>query len=681
MFGSILAARWSGRVSCTRAARWLTPFGLEEGRMRRAERSAVLVGFAAWAAVALGPRVVGADGWSDVGASGRPSWVRASVERRLRLLKALPDMHDGLNAQANGYFKSDGPGLAVGLVLEDGLYYSEGFGFADAERKDKPDEDTVFRAGSLSKVITGTALLTLVDDPSRHMSLDDAADADHFLPELKFVCPDFDQPCARGSQHLGIRLKHLVSHTAGLANVLETTNGHHGAWLSDLKKSWLLFAPGAFGAYSGVGVEGVGLIEERVSGKNYFEFIRDSLFAPLGMKRSSMDETTLPVRTRAQKWSLAGVSSPNPCREACAVAEGRCLEKADNSTERQACVQLKTECAAACPLTKLTWSFSRVDGRLTGDDQEMLAPAGGLATSVLDLAAFIKMWLSGKAPEVHGRPLLKQATIRNAANSLFSATASPPARCNHDKEDANGFAYSACGTAYGFGVNWYLGDTPYLEHNGSLGVSGSNTRVDQSHKMGATGLVSTNPFPELTPQPSGLNSSFMYTVVNGLLDAARTADAATDWSGRTLADGVARVLYLSGKEPAKSDLDAFTPDFVVANHLGSANVVAFLTDWQHRVGSCWTFRVRDVLSATRIEAALACKRQVWDIVLTVEGQTPHRISWSEIAPAQPSSPDPHHQECLAACVTQEGGCRQNAHSSDQQQACVEAMIECKSECP
>ena len=183
--------------------------------------------------------------WSAIGSPQRPSWVSASAERRLRLLSSLPAIKKDLQSKANRYIGSQGPGLAVGLILDDGLYYSEGFGFADAGKTRKPDENTVFRAGSLSKVITGTGLLTLIDDPKRKMTLDDLADKPGYLPELKFVCPQFNTPCTRGSQSLGIRLLHLVSHTSGLPNVMEQTNASVGAWTGDLKKAWLIFPPAA----------------------------------------------------------------------------------------------------------------------------------------------------------------------------------------------------------------------------------------------------------------------------------------------------------------------------------------------------------------------------------------------------------------------------------------------------
>jgi len=616
--------------------------------------------------------------WSAVGTPQRPAWVDASAERRLRMLSALPAMKNDLHTKANAYIGSQGPGLAVGLVLDDGLYYSEGFGFADAKRTHPPDENTIFRAGSLSKVMTGTALLTLIDDPARHMSLDDQADEDRYLPELKFVCPNFNQPCTRGSQHLDIKLSHLVSHTSGLANVMETTNAHMPAWLSDLKKSWLLFTPGDFGAYSGVAVEGVGLIEQRISGQSYVDFVGKNLFAPLGMKHSSMDQNTLPQQAVAQKWMFSAGLPANKCVDACNVGEGGCMAKAHSSAERQVCVRDKERCAADCPALKPTWWFTQSDQMLTGDDQPMLGPAGGLATTVADLGLFIKMWLSGKAPQVNGRPLLKPATINSAANSLFTSKVKPPPSCSSGRMDSNSFSYSACGTAYGFGVNWYVGDTPYLEHNGDLpGFWGSNTRVDQTHKMGATGLISTEPYPTGKPQPPGLDPSFIDSVVYGLLAAGQSADQATSWSGQVLATGVARVLYLSGKTPQQSDLGMFTPDFVTTHHLTQANVVATLTTWQNQVGHCSNFRVQEVRKSNVVAVAFSCGKSEWQTVLEVEQQSPHRISWSG---AFGINFQQTKDKCLQSCSVDDGKCMGQAHSSADRQQCVGEKKACDAAC-
>jgi CubicO group peptidase (beta-lactamase class C family) len=576
------------------------------------------------------------DPWTEVGTPARPSWVDASTERRLRLLSALPAMKDSLQKQASGYFDAKGPGMTVGLVLDDGLFYSQGWGFADADKKQTPDEYTIFRAGSLSKVMTGTALLTLIDDPSRKMSLGDAADAARYLPELKFVCPQWNHTCKRGAQHTGVLLKHLVSHTAGLADVLDQTHADVATWLADLKKSWLLFKPGTFGAYSGVGVEGVGLIEQRVSGELYVDFVKKNLFAPLGMTSSTMNPLSLPAKDQAQKWQFSASGA--------------------------------------------SWSFTPFDAIIAGDNQAMILPAGGLTTNVRDLSLFIHMWLSGKAPEVDGRPLLKPATIQSAGTSMFSATTAPPKYCagSSGETDASGFFYSPCGTAYGFGVTWYVGQVPYLQHNGDEpGLSGSNTVVDQPGKMGATGLISTEPFPGAKPQPKGLDSNFMGDVVFGLLTSGLAADKATSWSEQTLADGVARVLYLSGKQAEASDLGDFQASFLASEGLKPSNIVGYLNAWHALYGSCSSFRVRAVDSATKIAVRFVCQKWQWDVVLEIESASPHRIAWTETGAKQIPSP---LVKCDTACSLSDGQCMGQAHSSSERQACVQATEKCQAAC-
>src|SRR6266568_580174 len=123
--------------------------------MSRNRLLTVLTAFAILFGVLFGSGASAFAQWSAVGSPQRPSWVSVSAERRLRMLSALPAMKNDLRSKAHAYIGSQGPGLAVGLVLDDGLYYSEGFGFADAQRTRAPDENTIFRAGSLSKVITG----------------------------------------------------------------------------------------------------------------------------------------------------------------------------------------------------------------------------------------------------------------------------------------------------------------------------------------------------------------------------------------------------------------------------------------------------------------------------------------------------------------------------------------------
>lgn len=597
-------------------------------------RFSAVAAAAAIASATLASAPAAADPWTAAGPPSRPAWVKVKAERRLRLLAGLPGIAAIAKGAAHGYFGQKGPGMSVGLVLDDGLYYSQGFGFADAAKTKIPDEFTVFRAGSFSKVITATALLTLIDDPARNMSLSDPADKPNYLPELKYVCPQWGVNCVRGNQNTGLKLSHLVSHTSGLANVMQQTNAAVPVWLDDLKKSWLLFNPGAFGAYSGVGMEGAGLIGQRVSGQPFPAYVKKAVFDPLHMAHSTMDPIP-PDPLTAQKWLFSATNN--------------------------------------------SWSFAQYNQIIGGDDQPMILPAGGLATNVIDMAQFTSMWLSGNAPQVNGHPMLKPSSIATAGNSLFTATTPPPPYCKTPPvTDASGFFYSPCGFAFGFGVGWYVGAPPLLQHNGDEpGLSGSDTHVDQPAKMAATALVSTEPYPGHKPvQPPGLDGGFVTTVVSGILKAGEAADKSADWAGQALAIGVARVLWLSGKPAQVSDLGAFTPTFTAAHALTNANIVAYLNKFHAQVGACSTFRVRGVTTPHEIGLSLQCAvTKDFNTELTVEAEPPHRIAWTWV----PKLPTPN-PKCVEACNGDEGHCMTQAHSSGERQQCIAEKKQCLREC-
>lgn len=585
------------------------------------------------AAVTIGRPAV-AD-WPDVGTSTRPNWVDGSAERRLRLLPALPAIKDAVQSQVDGYFGTQGPGMSVGLVLGDGLglFYSQGFGFADADRTTTPDEYTIYRAGSFSKVVTGTALLTLINDPSRHMSLTDNADQGKYLPELKFVCPNFNAPCQRGNQSLGIELRNLVSHTAGLANVLVQDNASVCPWLDQLKKSWVLFKPGTLSAYSGVSAEAAALIEQRIAKKPYVSFVHDSVFTPLGMTHSSMDQTTLPQSWLAQKWAAAAGKTKFSFTKAPLLLDG----------------DAPPIPAKACEANHGT---------------DLIDAAGGYATNVRDHSLFMNTWLRKDIAEA--TPFLSSSLMDQATKSLFPVSGVSPSSCA-GTTDNSGFFYSPCKAADIFGVNWAIRGPNSVSHNGSEGVSGSETGLDFGATMGATALISTDP-----AGPFGGVSGFVDEIAfNILLPQGETADAATTWSG-PLADGVARVLYLSGKPPATSDLGDFTNSFITANLLNAKNIVAFLNNWHQQVGACTNFRVRAVKNDSEITVRFYCKR-VWDVVLDVQGA---KISWVEVSQAGASTP----QKCVLGCESSEESCMNSAHSFANRQMCVIQVGVCQKAC-
>src|SRR5271169_3263421 len=93
---------------------------------------AVLFAFIAMLSIAMPARA--GDPWAQIGphgAPGRPPGLAAGVERRLNLLPALPGAQTQAAVDADALIGAnhDGPGLAAGLVLNDGLYFSHGYGY------------------------------------------------------------------------------------------------------------------------------------------------------------------------------------------------------------------------------------------------------------------------------------------------------------------------------------------------------------------------------------------------------------------------------------------------------------------------------------------------------------------------------------------------------------------------
>lgn len=167
--------------------------------------------------------------------------------------------------------KSGRVSAAAILVARNGtVVLHQGFGKAEA--------DTVFLLASISKPVTATALMLLVERGK--VSLDDPAS--RYLPEL------------RGKERESIRVRDLLTHTSGLPDMLpqntELRRAH--APLSEFVKQTfttpLLYPPRTDFRYQSMGTLLAAEIVERVSGRPLREFEKEEIFKPLGMKDSSL---------------------------------------------------------------------------------------------------------------------------------------------------------------------------------------------------------------------------------------------------------------------------------------------------------------------------------------------------------------------------------------------------------
>lgn len=177
------------------------------------------------------------------------------------------------------------PGIAVTIVSRHAVLWTEAFGYRDAARTEKVDTSTMFGLLSISKTVMVTGLMIAEQEG--------LIDAD--VPVSKYL-PDFHVH-SRFSEdpwdHITIR--HLLSMTSGLTHDAPLGNNadpftpSYKDHIQSIGQTWLRFRTGERAEYSNLGVELAAYILESVIHKPFTEYIREKVFNPLGMTRSTYD--------------------------------------------------------------------------------------------------------------------------------------------------------------------------------------------------------------------------------------------------------------------------------------------------------------------------------------------------------------------------------------------------------
>ena len=173
-------------------------------------------------------------------------------------------------------------GAAVSIVADGQLLFAKGYGYADASGTRPIDaERSVFRLASVSKLFIATAVMQLVEQGR----LDLDSDVNAYLAGTNITIPEqFDQP---------VRLRHLLTHSAGFE---ESGQGYYLAkknYKKTLAKHLHDFFPARvrppdqIASYSNWPMSLAALIVENVSGIEYYDYLRQRIFDPLGMARTT----------------------------------------------------------------------------------------------------------------------------------------------------------------------------------------------------------------------------------------------------------------------------------------------------------------------------------------------------------------------------------------------------------
>ena len=196
-----------------------------------------------------------------------------------------------VRAELDRRVKSDSFSGAVLVAKEGRPIVSEAYGLADRDRQVANTVNTRFRLGSMNKMFTAVAILSLVE--AGKVALDD--------PLGKHL-PDYPEPDVRSK----VTLRHLLNHTGGTGDIFGPQFSEkrlalrtHGDYLALYGTRKLLFEPGAEWRYSNYGFVLLGAIIERVSGRSYYEYVRDHVYAPAGMTSTGSEPEDAQVAERS----------------------------------------------------------------------------------------------------------------------------------------------------------------------------------------------------------------------------------------------------------------------------------------------------------------------------------------------------------------------------------------------
>jgi CubicO group peptidase (beta-lactamase class C family) len=250
---------------------------------------------------------------------------------------------------------------AVLLVADaQGIRFRRAAGVMDVESNRPARVDDLYWVASMTKPVTAVAIMMLAEEGK--LSIDDPL-AKH-LPEFAsmwLVADRTDDRMTLERPKTTITLRHLLTHTSGLADVPVP---HEGTplvqWVSESARQPLASEPGTKWAYSNTGINALG--------QSFETFVDERIFAPLGMKETTFHPSGAQLARVAKSYAI----DPD--------------QRAFTPTQH--------------PL---------INGPV-GSSRRVVAPAGGLYSTADDMCRFYQMMLRGG--EYDGKRLLRESSVR-----------------------------------------------------------------------------------------------------------------------------------------------------------------------------------------------------------------------------------------------------------------------------
>ena len=182
------------------------------------------------------------------------------------------------------------PGAALAITKDGRLVYAAGFGFANKETGEEAGPTSLFRIASVSKPITSTTILRLIEGNKLHLK-------DNVFGPGGILAPEFP-PSPSNARVNGITVKYLLQHVSGISNT-EMINGvpkahdpmfenlslDHAQLISSVinDPNRVIVAADSRFEYLNFGYCVLGRVIEKVTGQPYEQYVKQTVLGPIGI--------------------------------------------------------------------------------------------------------------------------------------------------------------------------------------------------------------------------------------------------------------------------------------------------------------------------------------------------------------------------------------------------------------
>jgi CubicO group peptidase (beta-lactamase class C family) len=215
----------------------------------------------------------------DAGGDKKPADAGAPAKK---LTEA--EIIESFNTFLDGLVKADRFSGVVLIARNGKPFFEKAYGLADKTRSLANNPQTKFNLGSMNKMFTAVAIAQLAEQGK--LSFDDTVGK--FLP---------DYPNKEVASKVTIH--HLLTHTSGLGSywnakfdARRTAIKTVADYLALFADEPLRFAPGARFEYSNSGYIVLGAIIEKVAGQSYYDYVREHIYKPAGMRQTDAYQIT-----------------------------------------------------------------------------------------------------------------------------------------------------------------------------------------------------------------------------------------------------------------------------------------------------------------------------------------------------------------------------------------------------